>query len=81
MPKGAKSYVKGKYVASFIGFVPAKNPRVVILVLADQPQGGKFYGAQVGAPVFRSIGQQIMTYWKVAPDDPASLPQPRVARR
>jgi stage V sporulation protein D (sporulation-specific penicillin-binding protein) len=73
VPKGARSYVSGKYVASFIGFVPAKQPRVSILVLADQPQGGKYYGAQVGAPVFRSIGQQVMTYLKVAPDDPGSL--------
>jgi stage V sporulation protein D (sporulation-specific penicillin-binding protein) len=73
VPKGAKSYVRGKYVASFIGFVPAKRPRAAILVLADQPQGGKYYGAQVGAPVFRSIGQQVMAYLKVAPDDPASL--------
>jgi stage V sporulation protein D (sporulation-specific penicillin-binding protein) len=79
VPEGARTYVRGKYVASFVGFVPAKNPRVTILVLVDQPQGGKYYGAQVGAPVFRSIGQQIMTYWKVPPDDPASLA--RVARR
>lgn len=81
VPKGAKSYVAGKYVASFIGFVPAKHPRVTILVLADQPKGGKYYGAQVGAPVFKSVGQQIMTYLKVAPDDPSSLPHPLVARR
>jgi Cell division protein FtsI/penicillin-binding protein 2 len=81
VPKGARSYVHGKYVASFIGFVPARHPRVAILVLADQPQGGKYYGAQVGAPVFRSIGQQVMTYLKVAPDDPASLSSSRIARR
>jgi cell division protein FtsI/penicillin-binding protein 2 len=68
-------------VASFIGYVPANNPRAVILVLVDEPKGGKTYGAQVAAPVFQAIGQQAMWFWKVPPDDPGSLRSNRMAKK
>jgi stage V sporulation protein D (sporulation-specific penicillin-binding protein) len=79
--KGEKSYSRSKYVASFIGYVPANNPKAVILVLVDEPKGGKIYGAQIAAPVFQAIGQQTMWYLKVPPDDPASLRSNRVAKK
>jgi stage V sporulation protein D (sporulation-specific penicillin-binding protein) len=68
-----KGYARGKYVASFFGYVPAKNPRVVICVVVDEPQGGEYYGSQVAAPAFREIGKRVMWYLKVPPDDPATL--------
>lgn len=70
--KGQKGYARGKYVASFVGFLPARNPRAVVYVVVDEPQGA-YYGAQVAAPVFQAIGQRLLWYWKVPPDDPASL--------
>lgn len=70
---GSRGYTPGAYVASFVGFLP-EQPRAVIGVVVDEPRDGH-YGAQVAGPVFREIGRQLMWYWKVAPDDPASLAQ------
>lgn len=62
-----RGYVSGKYIASFIGIVPADRPRAVIMVLADEPRNG-YYGGDVCAPVFRQIAQFLMWYWKVPPN-------------
>jgi stage V sporulation protein D (sporulation-specific penicillin-binding protein) len=78
--RGVRGY-SGQFIASFIGFLPASDPKAVIYVMVDNPKGGKHFGSQVAAPVFKSIGQQLMWYWKVTPDDPASLSAVRTARR
>ncbi|HBO83692.1 MAG: hypothetical protein A2073_02110 [Deltaproteobacteria bacterium GWC2_42_11] len=57
----AGGYSEGRYISSFIGFVPADNPRITILVLIDEPRG-EFYGGQVAAPVFREIARQSLPY-------------------
>lgn len=54
-------YEKGAYMASFTGFVPAKNPRLVILVVVDEPQG-EYYGGAVAAPAFREIAAESLAY-------------------
>jgi cell division protein FtsI (penicillin-binding protein 3) len=62
-----RAYSKSKYVASFVGFAPASAPRVVIIVVLDEP-GGSYYGGTVAAPVFREIAEQVLPYLDVAPD-------------
>ncbi len=52
------TYSKEKYNASFVGFFPADDPRVVLLVLLDSPTNG-YYGGQVAAPIFREIALRI----------------------
>lgn len=44
-----------KYVASFIGFAPASDPRLIVAVMIDEPSAGKYYGGDVAAPVFAEI--------------------------
>jgi len=44
-----------KYVASFIGFAPASDPRLVVAVMIDEPSGKAYYGGDVAAPVFAEI--------------------------
>lgn len=44
-----------KYVASFVGFAPVSDPRLVIAVMVDEPSNGKYYGGDVAAPVFAQI--------------------------
>jgi cell division protein FtsI/penicillin-binding protein 2 len=56
-----------KMIASFIGAVPADDPKVVIYVVLNRPKGEKYYGGQIAAPVFKELGQEIMAYMKVAP--------------
>ena len=43
------------YVASFVGFAPASDPRLVIAVMIDEPSGGSYYGGDVAAPVFSRV--------------------------
>lgn len=54
-------YAEHDYFASFVGAVPAGDPRVVILVSVDSPQGGH-YGNEVAAPTFSRLGARIMTH-------------------
>ena len=44
-----------KYVASFIGFAPASDPRLIVAVMIDEPSAGKYYGGDVAAPVFADV--------------------------
>ena len=52
-------YQKGAYTASFIGFFPAEAPRYVVLVMFVHPRGGKYYGGEVAAPVFKQVCDRI----------------------
>ena len=55
-------YVPGKYVASFVGFAPADDPRLVTLVVVWEPQGGVYFGSQVAAPAFKAVMQDALRY-------------------
>jgi len=71
-------YSVDKRVASFVGFVPAERPAMVILVTIDEPQG-KTYGGLVAAPVFSRIAGQALRYLNVPPSEAiqmATLPDP-----
>ncbi len=63
-------YAARKRVGSFIGFVPADNPRMVLLVLIDEPEVN-VYGGVVAAPAFRDIAQGVLRYLGVAPEKAA----------
>ncbi len=58
-----------KYVASFVGIVPAKHPRFAILVMVDEPHG-TIFGGDVAAPAFRDIARFALQYMEVPPDAP-----------
>lgn len=64
------SYENRKYVSSFIGFVPADNPVFVLLVTADEPSSGKYYGGTVSGPAFRRISDQTLRYLNIPPTEP-----------
>lgn len=57
-----------KYFATFCGFVPADNPRFVLLVTCDEPQGDKQYGGSVSGPVFSAIAARALKFLGVAPE-------------
>lgn len=52
-------YAKGQYVSSFIGFWPAEEPDHVMLIALGEPSGGRYYGGEIAAPVFRAILEDI----------------------
>jgi cell division protein FtsI (penicillin-binding protein 3) len=66
-PDERGGYSNYKYVASFVGFVPVKKPRVVILVTVDEPKGA-IWGGVVAAPAFSEIAKFTTQYLEVAPD-------------
>ena len=55
-------YVPGRYVASFVGFAPVQDPRVAVLVMIAEPQGGQYFGGVVAAPVFRAVTEDTLHY-------------------
>jgi len=59
-------YSKDKYVASFIGFAPARNPRLEVAVMVDEPQGAIF-GGVIAAPAFQKILSFALPYLKIPP--------------
>ncbi len=61
------TYSDTKFVASFIGFAPAQDPRLLVAVIVDQPQGGNYYGGSVAAPAFGKIAQFALPYLGVPP--------------
>ena len=58
------------HVASFVGFVPASRPALVILVSLDTPRGPRNQGGDVAAPLFARIAEQALRRLAVPPDDP-----------
>jgi cell division protein FtsI (penicillin-binding protein 3) len=59
-------YARGKYVSSFVGFAPAENPAVAILIAVDEPQEAH-YGGTVAAPAFRKIASDTLNYLNIPP--------------
>lgn len=74
----------GKYsdgrIGSFIGFVPAEDPKLAIVVIVDEPTVGSRYGGIVAAPAFAEIASQSLRAFGVAPD-PELLPDKHPGRR
>lgn len=61
---GVGGYAPDKFIASFVGYLPAEDPQIAILVVVDEPQG-TYYGGRVAAPVFRRVAEQVMAYLEV----------------
>lgn len=66
-------YLSNEYVASFIGFAPADDPRLVCMVVVDAPQGYPYYGGWVAAPVFKAIMEDSLRYLDVPKRDEHDL--------
>jgi cell division protein FtsI (penicillin-binding protein 3) len=63
---GSDQYSTTAYDASFVGFAPASDPKLLLLVEVSDPQGG-IYGAQVAAPAFGKIMSFALPYLKIPP--------------
>ena len=66
-PDETGGYSKTKFVASFIGYAPARNPRLLVAVMVDEPQG-EIYGGVVAAPAFEKIVSFALPYLGIPPD-------------
>jgi cell division protein FtsI (penicillin-binding protein 3) len=61
------TYSKTMHIASFAGFAPVNNPVIAIAIVIDSPKGA-YYGADVSAPVFTEVAQQVLEYLGVQHD-------------
>ena len=62
LPRGS-----GKYIASFIGFAPTDNPKVIAMCIIDEPQG-VYYGGTIAAPVIKELYENILPYLELSSD-------------
>ena len=56
-----KGYNSGKYIASFIGFLPVEKPRFLLLIVINEPEG-LHYGGEIAAPCFKKVMERILSY-------------------
>ena len=54
-------------MASFVGFAPARNPKLLVTVMVDEPQGD-IYGGTIAAPAFKEITSFALNYLQIAPE-------------
>ncbi|WP_267127426.1 peptidoglycan D,D-transpeptidase FtsI family protein, partial [Xanthomonas sacchari] len=66
---GPGGYERGHYNALFAGLVPASNPRFATVIVINDPQGAKYYGGLVSAPVFHNVMEGALRLMDVPPDD------------
>jgi cell division protein FtsI (penicillin-binding protein 3) len=63
-------YSDTRYFASFVGFAPANDPRLLVAVMVDEPQGA-IWGGVVAAPAVQEIMAFALPYLRIPPDEPA----------
>ena len=63
---GTAEYSKTRYIASFVGFAPARDPRLLVSIVVDEPQGA-IYGGEVAAPAFGEIAKFALPYLAIPP--------------
>jgi cell division protein FtsI (penicillin-binding protein 3) len=66
-------YSSSRFVTSFVGYAPADNPRLAMIVIIDGPKDKRASGGSLAAPVFSSIGEQVLSYLNVSTDRPVTL--------
>ncbi len=71
---GAHGYSPNSYFALFAGLAPASNPRLVIVVMIDEPSAGQYYGGLVSAPVFSKVMAGSLRLLGVTPDQENTMP-------
>ena len=69
---GPHGYEEDKYVGSFVGLVPASNPRLIMAVMIDEPTTGDYYGGTIAAPVFSTVMADTLRMLAIPQDAPNS---------
>ncbi len=59
------TYSETDFVASFVGFAPARDPQLLVAVVVDTPKGGNYYGGTVAAPAFGEIAKFALPYLRI----------------
>ncbi|MGE0642401.1 MAG: peptidoglycan D,D-transpeptidase FtsI family protein [Nitrospira sp.] len=73
MDRNTHRYSNSRFVMSFAGYVPADRPRLAMIVIIDTPHDKQASGGSVAAPVFSSVGEQVLSYLGVSSEEPVTL--------
>lgn len=73
---GPQGYEKDRYMGLFAGIVPADDPRLVAVVVIDDPRGGVYFGGAVAAPVFANVMTQALRLLAIPPETSIEEPLP-----
>lgn len=65
--KAEGGYSSNKFISVFVGYLPADNPQLIILVIVDEPKG-VYWGGSIAAPTFKQIAQRIISYKGILPN-------------
>ncbi len=76
---GAGGYLEDSYISVFAGMAPATNPRLIMVVMVNEPSGEQYYGGAVAAPVFSKVMAGALRLMDIPPDDLPSLHGAHVA--
>lgn len=63
-----RGYAEHRYVALFGGMIPASKPRLVAVVMVDEPRGGDYFGGMVAAPIFAQVMRDAVRLMNIPPD-------------
>lgn len=74
-------YSEDRYMSLFAGFAPAEDPRLVMVVIIDEPRGAEYYGGLVAAPVFSNVMAGALRLLDITPDDLPEISDHIVARK
>ncbi|TAN53850.1 MAG: penicillin-binding protein 2 [Methylococcaceae bacterium] len=70
----AGGYTEDSYLSVFVGMAPASDPRLVMIVMIDEPSAGEYYGGSVAAPVFSKVMSGALRLLNIAPDQQETVP-------
>jgi cell division protein FtsI (penicillin-binding protein 3) len=71
---GVGGYSSSRYLSVFAGMAPASKPRLVMVVMIDEPSAGEYYGGAVAAPVFSRVMEGALRLLNIAPDQGDIMP-------
>ena len=77
---GKKGYSAGKFISSFVGFLPMDKPKYTIAIMADEPHGSH-WGSEVCGPAFTDIAQEAMLAMRLEEGADAPKPDPNLMER
>jgi len=66
-------YASNRYFSLFAGMAPASQPRLVMVIIIDEPKSGAYYGGAVAAPVFGATMGEALRILNITPDDMPSM--------
>ena len=69
----AGGYAEDRYQSLFAGFAPVSDPRLVLVIMIDEPQGIEYYGGEIAAPVFSRVMKGALRLLNIPPDDIDSM--------